>query len=349
MVKDCFAIIPAALRDSARTALWAALGSTPIDAIAPLLGGVSGAFVFRIEAGGRAYVLRIEGTPSPLRNPHQYASMQIAAEAGIAPRLHHVDENAGVAVMDFINQCALETYPGGPPALAQALGTMLKRLQATPTFGHFMDYPNMVARLWVHVCKTGLFAPGVLDAHTRRLADIREAYVWNSAGSVSSHNDILPRNLLFDGARLWLIDWEGASRNDPLVDMATTLDNFAASPESEEALLRAWLGHTPGQGLRDRLALVRALTRLFYAGVQFSAVAAGPRRAPDTELAAPTLAEFRQALRDGGLSPEAPETRHVLGKMYLAAFFTGDKPPGLPPPISAFRLNVGPEAPAVTE
>jgi hypothetical protein len=183
-----------------------------------------------------------------------------------------------------------------------------------------------------------LFASGVLDAHTTRLMDIRNTYLWDPEQSVSSHNDILPRNLLFDGARLWLVDWESAYCNDPVVDMATMLDNFAPSLDLEEALLQAWLGRSPDDALRERLAQMRALTRLFYAGVQFSAVAAGARLAPDTDLSAPTLAELQQALRDGRLAPDALETRHLLGKMYLAAFFSGEKPPGLPPPISAFQL-----------
>jgi hypothetical protein len=127
--------------------------------------------------------------------------------------------------------------------------------------------------------------------------------------------------------------------------MATMLDNFAPTDDLEDALLQAWLGHPPDQALRDRLAMMRALTRLFYAGVQFSAVAAGLRATPDTDLSAPTLPEFRQALRDGRLMPDALETRHLLGKMYLAAFFTGQKPPGLPPPISAFRLASASRAP----
>jgi aminoglycoside phosphotransferase (APT) family kinase protein len=70
------------------------------------------------------------------------------------------------------------------------------------------------------VCRTGLFAPGVLDAYTEHLARIREIYVWDSEKSVSSHNDPLPNNILFDGERLWMIDWESAYRNDPLVDVA---------------------------------------------------------------------------------------------------------------------------------
>lgn len=36
--------------------------------------------------------------------------------------------------------------------------------------------------------------------------------VWGEARSVSSHNDTLPANILFDGKRLWMIDWESAYR-----------------------------------------------------------------------------------------------------------------------------------------
>lgn len=103
-----------------------------------------------MEVGDRRYLLRVEGEPSPLRNPHQYVSMRIAAEAGIAPRIHHIDEAGRIATMDFIGQQPLQAYPGGPRGLAQALGELLGRLQATPVFPRFVDYPDIVARLFAH-------------------------------------------------------------------------------------------------------------------------------------------------------------------------------------------------------
>lgn len=324
-----FDALSVAERETAHSTLAAAFGGTPITAVAPVTGGASGASTFRLETGGRRYLLRIEGQPSPLRNPHQYISMRIAAEAGIAPAIHYLDEAARVVVLDFIEQQPLASYPGGPSALVRALGEMLGRVQATPTFPRFVEYPDIVARLWAHVCRTGLFAPGVLDASTEHLARIRETYLWDSAKSVSSHNDALPPNILFDGRRLWLIDWESAYCNDPLVDVAIMLDSFAATPGLENLLLQAWLGRAADDALYHRLTPVRALTRLYYAGVLFSASATASRAAPDIDIAAPTLAVFREAIRDGRLQPGTTETKHVLGKMYLASFLTGAPPPGL--------------------
>jgi aminoglycoside phosphotransferase (APT) family kinase protein len=323
-----FHTLAADQRENVRSALIAAFGSAPIDAIAPITGGASSASTFRLDVGGRAYLLRVEGQPSPLRNPHQYVSMRIAAEAGIAPRIHYIDEAARVAVIDFIERRPLDTYPGGPHALAQALGELLSRLQTTPCFPFFVNYPDIVARLFAHVRRTGLFAPGVLDPHVARLEQLREAYDTGLTGLVSSHNDSIPSNVLVDGKRLWLIDWESAYRNDPLVDVAIVLDNLARSPELEAIFLKAWLGRAPDDALMARIAVTRALTRLYYAGVVLSASAAASWMTDDTDLVAPTPAELQQAVHAGRLKPGAPQTKHVLGKMFLASFMSGVATPG---------------------
>jgi hypothetical protein len=323
--------LPDDRREAAEAALRCVLGSVPVEAVTPLTGGVTTASVFRIDAGGRAYVLRIEGTPSPMRNPHQYQSMRLASDAGIAPRLHYVDEDSRVAVIDYIAPQPLDSFPGGLLARAQALGAMLRDLRMTPIFPYYADYPDVVARLWAHVCRTGLFAPGVLDPVNERLAEIRETYVWDRANSVSCHNDPVPGNILFDGRRLWLIDWEGGCRNDPLIDVSIVMDHLARTSELEEALLQAWLGRTPDEALRARLSLARALTRLYYAGVMFSASALAPRTAADGDVSAPTPADFEQAVRAGRLAPGTPHKKHVMGKMLLASFLSGCATPNFEP------------------
>jgi hypothetical protein len=95
--------------------------------------------------------------------------------------------------------------------------------------------------------------------------------------------------------------------------------------------MQAWLGQAPDHHLRERLALARSLTRLFYAGVLFSASAAAGLVRFDPDISAPSATEFEHAIRAGRLKPETAATSHVLGKMFLASFLTGDKPPGLPP------------------
>jgi len=255
--------------------------------------------------------------------------MQIAADAGIAPMIYYVDEATRVVVMDFIEEKPLVDFPGGAGALVQGLGQLIRRIQATKPFPSFLDYPEIVQRLWQWVCRTGLFAPGVLDPYTKRLVRIRESYDCNSAQLRSSHNDIVPRNVLFDGKRLWLIDWESAYRNHPLVDVAIALDCFGKTPELESLLLQAWLGHKPEDALYAELTPVRALARLYYAGVFLSASFAALGALGDSNLDVPSISEFDRSIREGALTAGTPETKHILGKMYLRSFLTDVAAPGL--------------------
>jgi aminoglycoside phosphotransferase (APT) family kinase protein len=324
--KDQFARLSAEQREIVHSALAAAFGQAAIVEVAPVTGGIS-AFAFRVRTDGRNYLLRIEGPASPLRNPHQYASMQIAAEAGIAPKIRYLDEAGRVVIMDFVDKQPLQSYPGGEAGLARALGSLLAQLQATRTFPHFVEYPVIVTQLFAYVRRTGLFAPGLLDRHVEWLEQVSTEYFSSSPRLVSSHNDFHQGNILFDGERLWVVDWESAYRNDPLVDIAIVIDSLSLAQELQSVLLHAWLGHAPDEAVRMRLEPIRALTRLYFAGVFLSASAAVPRPKPDNDLKALSSLEFSRAVAGGQISLDTPEARHIMGKMYLASFLSGGSVP----------------------
>jgi len=64
MVSHHFETLSEDQRETARSALKSVLGSVPLDAMIPLAGGVTTAAVFRVDAGGRRYLLRAEGEPN---------------------------------------------------------------------------------------------------------------------------------------------------------------------------------------------------------------------------------------------------------------------------------------------
>ena len=272
-----------------------------------------------------------------MRNPHQYDCMRIASEAGIAPALRYVDADAGVGIMDFVHQRPIAEYPGGPSALAKDLGGLAAQLQRTPAFPRLWDFPKVIERIFGFVRGSRLFADGLLDPHAEAFERVRAAYRWEASALVSSHNDPNPQNILFDGERLWLVDWETAYRNDPLVDVAILVQSFAQTPELERALVEAWLGGEPDRTLRARLALMRQLTRLYYAGLLLSIAATQPRATPASDLSAPSPTEFRAALARGEHAPSSQATMFVLGKMSLASFLTGMSEPGFEEALAIAR------------
>lgn len=284
---------------------------------------------YRIEVAGRLYILRLESSRrNEIRDPYRsYVCMRLAADAGIAPAVRHADPEAAVAITDFLPHRPM-TDMWASPDLARDLGNLVARLQAIPAFPPVTDYPTMVGGLLGRLLGSCLFAPGLLDPHREGFERICEAYPWNGAALVSSHNDLSPANILFDGERLWFIDWETAYRNDPLVDVATLTIFLAASPELEQALLRSWLGREPDGAQRARLVLMRSLVCLYYGcAASLNAAHALGTVAPETNLSAPTWDEFGAAIAQKRLALGAPEGQRLSGKIALASFLAGVRTP----------------------
>ena len=287
-----------------------------VSALTPIVGGASGAATLRVEVGTDAYVLRLDVRRGGLGDPRRsYPCLRAASAAGIAPTVHHADDVTGVALMDFVEQRPLASFPGGRPALLRELGRMVARLQRTAHFPTMdVDFGVLTDALLRFVVDGRLFAPGVLDRHCAALARIRDEYPWEH-DQVAAHNDLNPRNVLFDGRRLWLVDWELAFGNDPFADVANLVNNFHDVPDVETLVLEGWLDRSPDDHERHRLALMRDLHRLFSGCLLLSEFVG--RRGPAPDLAAPTRAEFGAALARGELRGTR-ELLYVLGTMHLA-------------------------------
>jgi Ser/Thr protein kinase RdoA (MazF antagonist) len=310
----------------AAAALGAAFGPTPPAEVQPVSGGASGALIFRVLVNERWYLLRIETRADAMRNPHQYICLARAADAGIAPPVRLVDAENGVVIMDFLTNRPLASFPGGAPALVRELGALAARLQSTEGFPE-ISYREMLERMTDSLQRSGLFAPDVLGPHAAALERISTVYPWHADPLVASHNDPNARNILFDGERLWLVDWETAYRNDPMTDVAIMAENFAPTDELEETLLGAWRRRTPDDFIRARLHVMRVLTRLYYAGLILSPFAMNPPAEPDGDLTHLTPRQLAAEVGKGRLTVGTAEFMYAFGKMLLGGFLAGTRQP----------------------
>jgi aminoglycoside phosphotransferase (APT) family kinase protein len=318
-----FGTIAEARRDAVRAALHATFGASAVGDFQPIRGGVSGALIARFDVGERNYVLRIEPERVALHHRQRgFACMAAAAVAGAAPPVHYCDPAAGVAIMDFVSGRPLSEHPGGAAGLARTLGELISKVQATPPFPMLGSFPEVIGSVFAGMSKSSFFSAGQLDPHAEGLARI-SALPWDTSSLVSCHNDPNPRNILFDGERVWLIDWEMAFRNDPLVDLAILTTELLEAPELEDVLLRAAFGRMPDRRLRARLGVIRLLTRLYYGCIVLDSLVDTLRPVPDIGLAASSPAAFRAAVAEGRLASGTSETAYAFGQMSLAAFLDG--------------------------
>ena len=79
---------------------------------------------------------------------------------------------------------------------------------------------------------------------------------------VFGHNDLLAANLIDDGARLWLVDWEYGGFNSPLFDLGGLASNNELPPALEERLLELYFEAPVSDDLRRRYHAMKCASLL---------------------------------------------------------------------------------------
>jgi hypothetical protein len=255
--------------------------------------------------------------------------METASASGLAPPLRYADAASGVAIMDFIETRPMSEYPGGGPALVIEVGHMLARLRQAAVFPPLVDYfDGMEAVI------AGVLATGVLDETAARepfaaYREIRDAYPRLAPEQwVSSHNDLNPSNILYDGQRLWLVDWESAFAADPFIDPAMLANWFGVNGDAEDHLLGAVFGEVDDIG-RARFGLMRQVCNMFVACMMLNLVAAArrPGDPPITDLGSPGVEAMRLGLRTGDVRIGETAGQLAVAKALLGAVMQSARSP----------------------
>lgn len=320
--------IPEAKQPAVDRALMAAFGTTEMDSLATVSGGLSGALTYRIRVGGIAYLLRIETQRDAFKDPHRwYRCMAIAANGCLAPRVRHADAADGVAIMEFIpEQSWALDYAGTRQDLIVEAAQAIRALHQTPAFPPLVDYMTGMDAVLAGFQATGLLAPEATSELLDRYGPLRAVYQTDPADLVSSHNDLNPRNILYDGRRLWFIDWESAFLADRHVDLATLANFITHSAAEEDLLLRTYFGQAPDARQRARHQVMRQVNHLFYGLVMLTAVARQrPGEAASGGLDGPSLADIHQGLGAGTFVLDGWDGQVAYGKARLAQALAGMK------------------------
>ena len=202
---DLGACLPAALRERSPT-------------LTKIAAGMSGAGVYRVDAGGDAYVLRLAGAAiDPTAWRRQLAIERRAAGAGLAPRVLHVDEARRAVVSAFAVDRSFPALLGHPvtrDAALDLLARTFRRLHALPIpeGATARDPRDLLAGAWPEL-RAGYSLPAFVDDLVRRVLD--EPAPIDERAPVLGHNDPNPTNMVYDGTDLLLLDWDSAGPMHP--------------------------------------------------------------------------------------------------------------------------------------
>ena len=215
--------------------------------ITPLAGGMTNRnFKVRDRAGTHVVRLGEDLPHHGVLRWHELAVSRAAHAAGLSPAIRFSEP--GVLVMDFIDGQPLSLERIRDSQLQPRLAELLHRChREIPRHLHgpvLTFWPFQIVRSYLqHLKSHGSRWSGRLDAF-HGLNERLESQ-FTGTGLVLGHNDLLAGNVLDDGSRLWLIDWDYAGFSTPLFDLANLATNNDLPPAAEAELLGHYLGSQP--------------------------------------------------------------------------------------------------------
>jgi len=193
----------------------------------------------------------------------EFRAARLLGEQGIGPAVRHFDTEEGILVMDRV-----DGHPVRPATRPQALSVagLLAHLHSLAWDSPVRLYADKrraagdrVARLIRRIPELSLFGEALRAFDTLR-AGLRGLDVPQTL----CHNDLNPGNILFDGRRAWLIDFDHVGLGDPLFDVATAIDALGLTPQDADAFLARYFGRAATEDEAARLELLGCLVLLRY-------------------------------------------------------------------------------------
>jgi thiamine kinase-like enzyme len=207
--------------------------------VQPIDGGLSNC-AWRLDAAGGAWFARL-GHPGATALGVDRASeclvLHAVAAAGLSPEVRACEPTTDLLVTRFVDGAPWQAADVPVEANLRRVAGLLFRLHALPVPAGVqpVSYSQQARRL----------AAGLPTATAEAVLHERAERIFGRLDGRGftprlCHHDLHHLNLLDDGSRLWLVDWEYGGRGDPLMDLAGFLAMHELAPAPTEVFLEAY-------------------------------------------------------------------------------------------------------------
>lgn len=240
-----------------RIALEKATGKGEWDTLTPITRGMSGASIYEVEVNYTFYIARISNLKhknhwgSVLKN--EYAVMEIASDADVSPKVYYADPEAGIVLMQFINSHPSKELDDGNIEHAESLAGLITRVRSCPSFHTSTSFIDITQGLVRH-----LNSQHPLVANADQLLESIKKELSDREDLRPSHRDMNPYNILFNGNRYYLIDWEAAAQDSLYLDPAMCVNYFYYdNADTAQHFLERCFGGALTEAQQHKLQLMR--------------------------------------------------------------------------------------------
>jgi aminoglycoside phosphotransferase (APT) family kinase protein len=213
---------------------------------------------YRVERGGRQYVLRVPLPNAPelgLDRGWECRVLERAMAAGIAPPIECCDPGQGILVTRWVDGAVWTAEEARRPESTAEVALLMRRIHALPVppAARMMSPGAWIAHYHKALKGTGADAKHRHEQGSGVETRLAALALPPHPAAVLCHSDLHPQNLIAADDGLVLLDWEYAHVSEPFWDLAGWSCNNDFAADSRRLLLQSYLGRPPATQDEARL------------------------------------------------------------------------------------------------
>lgn len=240
--------------------------------VRPLEGGITNRN-YRVSTPEGDYVVRLSDAESSLLRidrDNEYLNSMAAAMSGVGAPVAQYLPGAGVLVVEWIEGRTFNEADVADQANLARIASACRTLHSGPAFASDFDMFDIQARYLGIVRERGYRLPDRYEEFDHQVTRMRRAMAVSPEETVPCNNDLLAGNIIDDGTRLWLIDYEYSGNNEASFELGNIWSESTLADDLLEPLVAGYWGiDTPAKVARARLwALMSKYGWTLWASIQ---------------------------------------------------------------------------------
>lgn len=232
--------------------------------LVPISGGITNRN-YRVDAEGltERYVIRLGGNDTHLlgiSREVEHAATVAAAGVGVGAEVIAFQRGEGILVTRFIEGTPIADLDIHHPDTIARVADSIRRFHDGPAIPGLFVPLRVVEAYRALAISRGVPIPVEYELARAIARRIELALLTSPIEMRPCHNDFLPGNLIDDGHRMRIVDWEYAGMGDPFFDLGNFSVNNDLREDEDADFLAAYDQDQPRPDRLARLALYRVVS-----------------------------------------------------------------------------------------
>ena len=222
-------------------------------------------YTYLVNDGNKKYVAKIGGDKKDfgITRSNEIQAHRAAYQADISPKLLYYKKD--ISIYEYINYKILTLQDIKEEKYLLKLINLIKIIHNEVS--NYLKNPNTFLNIFQMIDKKFHALKKYNSPYNDKLNDLIEDYKFfqsetKSHKIVFTHNDFYYKNILYDGKKFWIIDWEYSGFNPNILDLANLSRNIGLNENEENFILEEYFGASITSKLRKAFQAIKIISSL---------------------------------------------------------------------------------------